>query len=307
VTTHLRIATRKSALALWQAEHVAALLRAQDKTATVELVAMSTRGDEMLDRSLAAIGGKGLFLKELELALARGAADLAVHSMKDVPMALEDGFVIASVLASEDPFDALVSPRFGALEQLPQGATVGSSSLRRQAQLKRLRPDLRLRDVRGNVNSRLAKLDSGEFDALVLAAAGLKRLGLAERITQMLAPPQFLPAVAQGVIGMEILSERSDLSARLLALEHAPTRIRVRAERALNLALHGSCHVPVAAHAIVDGAALSLTGAVGDPESGELICAQATGSSAAPEALGRTVAALLIDAGAARILARYAH
>lgn len=301
----LRIATRKSALALWQAEHVAQLLRAQDPQREVVLVGLSTRGDELLDRSLAAIGGKGLFLKELELALARGEADLAVHSMKDVPMALEPEYEIACVLASENPYDAFVSTHFEILDALPPGARVGSSSLRRQAQLKRLRPDLNLLDVRGNVNSRLAKLDAGEFDALILAVAGLNRLGLAHRIRTALVPPAFLPAVAQGVIGIEIHATRADLRASLKALEHAPTALRVRAERALNLALHGSCHVPVAAHALHTSNGMWLTGAVGDPLSGELIEASAEGAAAAPEDLGRNVAALLLERGAGRILARY--
>ena len=306
MSMRVRIATRKSALALWQAEHVAALLRAQFGW-HVELLALSTRGDEQLDRSLATIGGKGLFLKELELALARGDADLAVHSMKDVPMALDEHFEIAALLESEDPYDALVSPRFGLLAALPEGAKVGTSSLRRQAQLRRLRPDLRLFDVRGNVNSRLHKLDSGEFDALILAVAGLKRLGLESRIAQTLRPPDFLPAVAQGVIGIEIHALRADLRSSLLKLQHEPTAVRVRAERAMNLALHGSCHVPVAAHALLNGLHLTLTGAVGDPGTGELIVAQLDGLSAAPELLGANVAARLLALGAGRILANYAH
>jgi hydroxymethylbilane synthase len=299
----LIIATRASALALWQAEHVAERLRARGHA--VRLKPLSTRGDELLDRSLAAIGGKGLFLKELEIALERGAADLAVHSMKDVPMALEEGFEIAAVLESDSPFDALVSPRFGALNALPFGARVGTSSLRRQAQLKALRPDLALVDVRGNVNSRLKRLDAGEYDALVLACAGLDRLGFSDRIADVLAPPHFIPAVAQGVIGIEIHARRADLRAVLKPLEHPPSARRVAAERALNLALHGSCHVPIAAHAIEAAGELTLTGVVGDPASGELVRASGRGSAADPVALGELVAAQLKASGASRILEAY--
>ena len=226
----LRIATRKSPLALWQSEHVAARLRAAHPGLEVALVPLSTRGDEVLDRSLAAIGGKGLFLKELELAMERGEADCAVHSLKDVPMELEPGFVLPAVLERADPADAFVSNRFDGLDTLPHGARVGTSSLRRQAQLRARRPDLELRDLRGNVNTRLAKLDAGEYDAIVLACAGLLRLGLDARIRARLAPPEWLPAPAQAVVAAECRAGDARTIALLSVLEDAPTRIRIEAE-----------------------------------------------------------------------------
>src|SRR6476620_11923840 len=247
--TILRIATRKSPLALWQTEYVAAALRAAHRSLVVELVPLSTRGDEVLDRSLAAIGGQGLFLKELELAMERGEADCAVHSLKDVPMELEPGFALAAILARADPADAFVSNGYAGIDALPQGARVGTSSLRRQAQLRARRPDLKLLDLRGNVNTRLAKLDAGDYDAIVLACAGLQRLGLAPRIRARLDAPEWLPAPAQGAIAIECLAGDARVHALCAALDHAPTRVCVEAERAMNRALHGSCHVPVAAFA----------------------------------------------------------
>ena len=302
----LRIATRKSPLALWQSEHVAARLQARHPHLEVLLVPLSTRGDEVLDRSLAAIGGKGLFLKELELAMLRGEADCAVHSLKDVPMELDAPFVLPAILERADPADALVS-RHASLHDLPQGARVGTSSLRRQAQLRALRPDLQLLDLRGNVNTRLAKLDQGDYDAIVLACAGLQRLGLGARIGARLAAPQWLPAPAQGAIAVECRGDDPQVMALLEALDDAPTRSCVEAERAMNRALHGSCHVPVAAFAQLDGDALHLQGLVGDAGDGQLVRAQASGTVAGREALGREVAHQLLEAGADRLLGPYAR
>ncbi|NUS39945.1 MAG: hydroxymethylbilane synthase [Lysobacter sp.] len=305
--TTLRIATRKSPLALWQTEHVAAALRAAHPGLVVELVPLSTRGDEVLDRSLAAIGGKGLFLKELELAMQRGEADCAVHSLKDVPMELEPGFALPAILRRADPADAFVSNRHAELATLPQGARVGTSSLRRQAQLRARRPDLQLVDLRGNVNTRLAKLDAGDYDAIVLACAGLQRLGFDVRIRARLAPPQWLPAPAQGAIAIESRDDDPGVHALLHVLDDAPTRTCVEAERAMNRALHGSCHVPVAAFAQRDGDALSLAGLVGSAHDGRIIRADAVGDIDEPEALGGRVAKLLLAQGADALLAAEAE
>ena len=298
----LRIATRKSPLALWQSEHVADLLRRAHPGLEVELVPLSTRGDEILDRSLSAIGGKGLFLKELELAMQRGDADCAVHSLKDVPMELEPGFALPAVIERADFADAFVSNDHRDLAALPRGARIGTSSLRRQAQLRALRPDLVLGDLRGNVNTRLAKLDAGEHDAIVLACAGLQRLGLDERIRSRLQAPEWLPAPAQGAIAIECRDDRPELAALLAVLDHAPTRTCVEAERAMNRALHGSCHVPVAALAQLAGDALVLQGLVGDAGTGRLVRAEASGQAHAPEALGGEVAAMLLARGAGALL-----
>ena len=294
----VRIATRKSPLALWQSEHVADALRAAHPGLAVVLVPMSTRGDEVLDRSLAAIGGKGLFLKELELAMQRGEADCAVHSLKDVPMELEPGFVLPAILARADPADAFVSNQFANLDALPHGARVGTSSLRRQAQLRARRPDLQLLDLRGNVNTRLAKLDAGEYDAIVLACAGLQRLGFAVRIRARLDAPQWLPAPAQGAIAIECRDDDAATRQLCAALDHADTRTCVEAERAMNRALHGSCHVPVAAQARLDGQRLSLAGLVGAASDGRSVRAEAQGRGDAPDALGLEVAELLLAQGA---------
>jgi hydroxymethylbilane synthase len=301
--TTLRIATPKSPLALWQSEHVADALRAAHPGLAVELVAMSTRGDEVLDRSLAAIGGKGLFLKELELAMLRGEADCAVHSLKDVPMDLETGFALPAVLARADYADAFVSNRFDRIELLPPGACVGTSSLRRQAQLRALRPDLRLRDLRGNVNTRLARLDAGEYDAIVLACAGLQRLGMAARIRQRLEAPHWLPAPAQGAIAIESLENDNATLDLCAMLDHALTRTCVEAERSLNRALHGSCHVPVAAYAQLDGTRLQLHGLVGSASDGHSVRAHGEGHADAPEQLGREVARALLAQGAGELIA----
>jgi len=298
----LRIATRKSPLALWQSEHVAARLRAAHPDLEVVLVPMSTRGDEVLDRSLAAIGGKGLFLKELELAMLRGEADCAVHSLKDVPMELDAPFALPAILERADHADAFVSARFENLDALPRGARVGTSSLRRQAQLRARRADLQLVDLRGNVNTRLGKLDAGEYDAIVLACAGLDRLGFADRIRARLEAPDWLPAPAQGAIAIECREDDVRIRALCAALDDTPTRLRVEAERAMNRALHGSCHVPVAALASLEGEALSLQGLVGDAGTGEVVRAQAQATVAEADALGKAVAQQLLDAGAARFL-----
>ena len=296
--TTLRIATRKSPLALWQTEHVAARLRAAHPGLAVELVPMSTRGDEVLDRSLAAIGGKGLFLKELELAMQRGEADCAVHSLKDVPMQLEPGFTLPAILARADHADAFVSNRYDGIDALPRGARVGTSSLRRQAQLRALRPDLELRDLRGNVNTRLAKLDAGDLDAIVLACAGLQRLGFDARIRARLDAPTWLPAPAQGAIAIECRDDDPRIAALCAALDDAATRTCVSAERAMNRALHGSCHVPVAALARREGSQLLLQGLVGAVADGRSVRAEAGGAAEAPDALGLRVAEALLVQGA---------
>ena len=300
--TILRIATRKSPLAVWQTEHVASRLRAAHPGLQVELVPLSTRGDEILDRSLAAIGGKGLFLKELEIAMQRGDADCAVHSLKDVPMQLEPGFALAAILPRADHADAFVSNHFPHLDGLPQGACVGTSSLRRQAQLRALRPDLQLRDLRGNVNTRLARLDAGDYDAIVLACAGLTRLGFDARIRARLDAPHWLPAPAQGAIAIECRHGDAATQALCGVLDDAATGTCVRAERAMNLALHGSCHVPVAALATLQGERLLLQGLVGSARDGQCVRAQAEAAMTTPEALGITVADALLAQGARALI-----
>ncbi len=300
--TTLRIATRKSPLALWQTEHVAERLRATHPGLQVDLVPLSTRGDEVLDRSLAAIGGKGLFLKELELAMQRGEADCAVHSLKDVPMELEPGFTLPAILQRADHADAFVSNLYADIAALPQGACVGTSSLRRQAQLRALRPDLDLRDLRGNVNTRLAKLDAGGYDAIVLACAGLQRLGFDSRIRARLDAPDWLPAPAQGAIAIECRNDDPVVIALCAALDDPGTRNCVGAERAMNRALHGSCHVPVAAFARAEGGSLWLQGLVGSAADGRSVRAQATGTVEAAEALGIEVANALLAQGARALI-----
>ena len=300
--TTLRIATRKSPLALWQTEHVAERLRAAHPGLTVELVPLSTRGDEILDRSLAAIGGKGLFLKELELAMQRGEADCAVHSLKDVPMTLEPGFALAAILPRADHADAFVSNHFDGLDALPQGARVGTSSLRRQAQLRALRPDLQLRDLRGNVNTRLAKLDAGDYDAIVLACAGLQRLGFDARIRARLDAPGWLPAPAQGAIAIETRDDDPRIAALCAALDDAATRTCVAAERAMNRALDGSCHVPVAGLATLQGERLLLQGLVGAPPDGRCVPAPAAGPAGGSGARGLGVAQALLAQGARALI-----
>lgn len=298
----LRIATRKSALALWQAEHVAAELRAAHPGLTVELVPMSTRGDEILDRSLATVGGKGLFLKELEVAMQEGRADLAVHSLKDVPAELEPGFALPAVLPRADAADAFISNDYADLAALPLGARVGTSSLRRQALLRSLRPDLTLLDLRGNVGTRLSKLDAGHYDAILLACAGLERLGLADRIRSRLSAPDWLPAPGQAAIAIEARDDQPAVLELLAVLDDPYTRLAVTAERAMNQALGGSCSVPVGAWCVVTEHGLHLRGMVGDVSSGRLLHAEAANSSDQAETLGRQVADALFAQGAATFL-----
>ena len=265
VPLDLLIATRESRLALWQAEHVRALLTQRFGLA-VGLLGMTTRGDQILDRALSKVGGKGLFVKELELALDEGRAHLAVHSLKDVPMELPEGFVLAAVLEREDPSDAWVSNRFASLADLPDGAVVGTSSLRRVVQLMALRPDLRIEPLRGNLDTRLRKLDDGDFDAIVLASAGLKRLGLAGRIRHAFDRAQMLPAAGQGALGIEIREDSAVLRAQLQQLNHAPSWLAVQAERAVSRALGGSCSLPLAAFAVWQADQLMLEAALGDAQ-----------------------------------------
>jgi hydroxymethylbilane synthase len=303
VTATLRIATRKSALALWQAEHVAARLRAAHSGLAVELVPMTTRGDQITDRSLAAIGGKGLFLKELEVALAERRADVAVHSFKDVPMQLDAGFAIGAVLERADAADAFVCVHHARLDELPEGARVGTSSLRRQAQLRALRPDLELADLRGNVNTRLARLDAGDYAAIVLACAGLDRLGLGARIRSRLTAPDWLPAAAQGAIAIEHRDGDARIAALLTPLNDADTARCIAAERALTRHLQGSCQVPIAAYCIETETGLHLRGLVGNAD-GRILRAAGDGVRTEPEALGVAVAERLLEQGAAALLAR---
>jgi len=302
----LRIATRRSRLALWQAEHVKARLEALRPGLHIELVALSTRGDELLDVSLAKVGGKGLFVKELEAALAEGRADVAVHSMKDVPAALPPGFVLAAILAREDPRDAFVSLTHENPAALPAGAVVGTSSLRRQAQIAARHPALEIRALRGNVETRVAKLDRGDYAAIVLAAAGLKRLGLATRIRSTLSIEDCLPAAGQGALGVECLAERADLLELLRPLEDPDSSACVRAERQVNLALGGSCTIPLGAYAQIAGSKMQLRALVAAPDGSRVARAEGAGEPRDAEALGMHVAALLRERGAGEILAALA-
>ena len=295
------IATRESRLALWQAEHVQALL--QSRGHEVGLLGMTTRGDQILDRSLSKVGGKGLFVKELEVALEEGRADLAVHSLKDVPMELPEGFTLGCVMEREDPRDALVSNRYASLADLPQGSVVGTSSLRRVVLLRALRPDLRIEPLRGNLDTRLRKLDDGQYEAIVLAAAGLKRLGLGARIRQIFEPSEMLPAAGQGALGIEVRSSRPEVADLLAPLAHQPTWLAVAAERAVSRAMGGSCSMPLAAHArFTSDHILDLRAAWGDPDGqADLVQVQATAPVTDLEqaaALGLKVAAQLRAGGA---------
>jgi hydroxymethylbilane synthase len=298
----IRIATRKSALALWQAEHVAALLAELPEVDTVELVPLSTRGDEILDRSLQKIGGKGLFIKELEIAMQAGEADIAVHSMKDVPAEMPPGFCLATMLERANHADALVSPNGEQLSDLPQGALIGSSSLRRQAQLKMMRPDLRIEPLRGNVNTRLAKLDNGDYDAIILAAAGLERLRFNDRISQLFVPDEMLPAAAQGVVGIECLEKATELRTVLAQLNHATSVQTTLAERAIARVLEASCQSPVATYAVIDEDLLTVTALVAMPDGSKSIRDSVSGKAADAEALGEQLAARLLAKGAAELL-----
>jgi len=299
-STPLVIATRESRLALWQAEHVKALL--EERGHRVSLLGMTTKGDQILDRSLSKVGGKGLFVKELEVALEEGRADLAVHSLKDVPMDLPEGFALACVMEREDPRDAFVSNRYPSLAELPQGAVVGTSSLRRVVLLRAQRPDLKIEPLRGNLDTRLRKLDDGQYDAIVLAAAGLKRLGLAARIRSIFEAEQMLPAAGQGALGIEVRSQRVDLHDALAPLSHQGTWLAVAAERAVSRAMGGSCSMPLAAYATFSGEYLQLRAAWGDPDTAAaLVRAQSAGAIADLEqaaALGAEVAAQLRAGGA---------
>ena len=299
----LRIATRKSPLALWQAEEVARRLGSVHTGLCCELVLLTTQGDRVLDTPLAHIGGKALFVKELENALLAGNADIAVHSMKDVPVELPAGLHVPVMLAREDARDALVSKRYKRLDKLPKGARVGTSSLRRRCQLKALRPDLEVLDLRGNVNTRLKRLDAGDFDALILAAAGLLRLGLVERIRCLLAPEEMLPAIGQGAIGIECRRGDTAVETLLKPIDDDATQHMLAAERALNARLGGSCQIPIAAHAELENGELFLRALVGDPDGTRILRAQARASVADAESLGIGVAELLLDAGADEILA----
>ncbi|MBI5279401.1 MAG: hydroxymethylbilane synthase [Burkholderiales bacterium] len=296
----LTIATRESRLALWQAEHVKSLLEQQGHAVT--LLGMTTQGDQILDRALSKVGGKGLFVKELEVALEEGRADLAVHSLKDVPMDLPAGFELACVMEREDPRDAFVSPRYASLAELPQGAVVGTSSLRRVVLLRAQRPDLRIEPLRGNLDTRLRKLDEGQYDAIVLAAAGLKRLGLGARIRATFDPTEMLPAAGQGALGIEIRSGRGDVAEALAPLAHQSTWLAVAAERAVSRAMGGSCSMPLAAHAVFSGEYLRLEAAWGEPgTAAPLVRARETAAIAdlgQAAALGAEVAARLRAGGA---------
>lgn len=298
----LRIATRKSPLALWQAEYVRDRLIAAHPGLEVELVRMTTQGDRVLDSPLAKIGGKGLFVKELEEGMLNGRADLAVHSMKDVPVELPAGLHLPVVCEREDPRDAFVSRRYASMEALPQGAKVGTSSLRRQCQLKALRPDLEVLTLRGNVNTRLAKLDAGDFDAVILAAAGLLRLGFGDRITAYLDTATSLPAIGQGAVGIECRSDDRVVNGLIAALNHSPTQTRVSAERAMNHRLEGGCQVPIAGHAVLEDGTLHLRGLVGSPDGSQVIRGEIRGNPNDAAALGIALADDLLARGAGAIL-----
>ncbi len=298
----LRIATRKSPLALWQANHVRDALRARHPDLAVELVTMTTQGDKILDTPLAKVGGKGLFVKELETGMLEGRADLAVHSMKDVPVEFPEGLGLAAVLPREDPRDALISNEYSSIETLPEGARVGTSSLRRQCQLRRLRPDLKVLDLRGNVNTRLAKLDKGDYDAILLAAAGVRRMGWEQRITELLAPEQFIPAIGQGAIGIEIRLDDVRVRSLVEELNDGQTATRIRAERALNEALQGGCQVPIAGYSEISHGVIVLRALVGRPDGSEMVQGVISGRPEDAVELGRVLAEDLLSRGAKQIL-----
>ncbi|MGB3726507.1 MAG: hydroxymethylbilane synthase [Glaciecola sp.] len=303
----IRIATRKSALAMWQAYYVKDLLAQHFPNTAVELVPMSTQGDRILDTPLAKIGGKGLFIKELEVAMQNGLADIAVHSMKDVPVAFPDGFGLHCICERENPYDAFVSNVYSSFDSLPQGAVVGTSSLRRQAQLKKLRPDLRIKDLRGNVNTRLQKLDDGEYDAIILASAGLIRLNMQQRIRAQLDPEQCLPAVGQGAVGIECRNDDTVLIEMLQQLNHPITALRVLSERAMNAKLQGGCQVPIGSFAEYNDNSLHLRALVAAPNGEKVLHASnriscEVSNIAAAEQLGESIANNLLDQGAQEIL-----
>ena len=299
----LVIASRESMLAMWQAEHIKGRLKALYPDCEVEILGMTTRGDQILDRTLSKIGGKGLFIKELEQALQDGRADLAVHSIKDVPMELPEGFALAAIGERASPFDAFVSNQYARLEEMPEGAIVGTSSLRREAQLRAKFPHLTIKPLRGNVQTRLSKLDNGDYDAVILAAAGLQRLGLDSRIREILSPADSLPAAGQGALGIEIAARRTDLADILRPLNHEETAACVTAERALARALGGSCQVPLAAYCVMEDGLLTLNGLVGHPDGSVIIEASAQAPAAYADALGRAVAKRLADDGVEELIA----
>ncbi|WP_112992425.1 hydroxymethylbilane synthase [Herminiimonas fonticola] len=299
----LVIASRESRLAMWQAEHVREKLALLYPQCSIEILGMTTRGDQILDRTLSKVGGKGLFVKELEVAIAERRADLAVHSLKDVPMTLPDGFALATVLEREDPRDAFVSNDYASLDELPDGAVVGTSSLRRQAQIAVRHPKLVIRPLRGNLDTRLGKLDKGEYAAIILAAAGLKRLGLPQRIRAFLDPEQSLPAPGQGAMGIEIHSDRADLQEWLAPLNHLPTAQAVTAERTVSRNFGGSCQIPLAAFATIDGDTMRMRAMIATPDGTRVARADLAGSADAPEILGGLIAEVLQQQQATAILA----
>lgn len=302
----LVIASRESALAMWQAEHIRDRLRALYPETEVSILGMTTQGDQILDVTLSKIGGKGLFVKELEVALEEGRADIAVHSLKDVPMHLPEGFMLACIGKREDPRDAFVSNDYANLEALPPGSVVGTSSLRRESQLRARFPHLKIEPLRGNVQTRLRKLDEGQYAAIILAAAGLKRLGLGDRIRDLISSENSLPAVGQGALGIECRADRTDLEALLRPIHDAETAACVLAERAMSRALAGSCQVPLGGFAEVNGKQLRMRGFVASPDGKRMLRAEQMGSVDAPEALGDAVAAALLAQGAGEILAALA-
>ncbi len=299
----IRIATRKSPLAMWQAEHVAVELKKAHPDIQVELLGMSTKGDKILDTPLAKIGGKGLFVKELEQGMLEGRADIAVHSMKDVPAELPDGLHLAVIMQREDPRDAFVSNEYADFAELPEGARVGTSSLRRQCQLAEARPDLEIKALRGNVNTRLRKLDEGEYDAIILASAGLIRLGFEQRITAKIGPEQSLPAIGQGAVGIECRSADAEINALVAALHHEETASCVTAERAMNQRLNGGCQVPIAGFAMLESGHLWLRGLVGEPDGSRIIRGEVEGATNEAEQMGIGLAERLLEWGADEILA----
>jgi hydroxymethylbilane synthase len=299
----LVIASRESALAMWQALHIQAKLRALYPNCDVQILGMTTTGDQIFDSPLSLIGGKGLFVKELEVALENGSADLAVHSMKDVPMNLPAGFAMAATGEREDARDAFVSNNFASLEDLPHGSIVGTSSLRRQSQLQARLPHLKIESLRGNVQTRLRKLDEGQYAAIILAAAGLIRLGLGERIRAFISPQDSIPAVGQGALGIEIRADRTDLIEILAPLNHIDTQLCVEAERGFSRALAGSCTVPLGAYALRDGEHINMTGFVASVDGKQILRENITGLATNADALGRALAAKLVARGADKILA----
>ncbi|NOT84759.1 MAG: hydroxymethylbilane synthase [Methylococcaceae bacterium] len=303
----IRIATRQSPLALWQAEYVASALERIFPEVTTALVKMVTRGDKILDAPLAKVGGKGLFVKELEQGMLEGIADIAVHSMKDVPVEFPDGLHLAAILCREDPTDALVSNRYAALSALPANARIGTSSLRRESQIKSHFPQAQILALRGNVNTRLAKLDAGEYDAIILASAGLKRLGMAARITETLPPEISLPAIGQGAIGIECRSDDREINQILQALHDPDTGVCVRAERAMNARLNGGCQVPIAGFAQLQAGQLFMRGLVGSPDGLRIFRAQRSGGIAEADAIGIAIAEELLSLGADKVLQELYH